>query len=193
MARVLRPAVPAGVRGLRLVRRPSGATTASPRTHRRRCCSALVAAVSASRCPSWLPAAAARGRRPAADPHRGDGLLPARVRRPAGRAARRSRCRARSWSASAPCTFPLILHHDRPAARRTPAGTAALSGSTSQRATCSPALGPFAVGAIYERTGGWTWPPGAAAGADARADHCSAATPPARRTSRTSSTRRHPA
>ena len=55
------------------------------------------------------------------------------------------------------CTFPLILTMIG-LRSRTPAGTAALSGFTQSAGYLLAAVGPFAVGAIYEHTGGWTWP-----------------------------------
>nr|WP_318646784.1 MFS transporter [Nocardioides donggukensis] len=54
-------------------------------------------------------------------------------------------------------TFPLILTLIG-LRSRTPAGTAALSGFTQSVGYLLAALGPFAVGTIYEHTGGWTWP-----------------------------------
>jgi CP family cyanate transporter-like MFS transporter len=54
-------------------------------------------------------------------------------------------------------TFPLILTMIG-LRSRTPAGTAALSGFTQSAGYLLAAVGPFAVGAIYEHTGGWTWP-----------------------------------
>lgn len=55
------------------------------------------------------------------------------------------------------CTFPLIL--SLIALRsRTPEGTAALSGFTQSSGYLLAALGPFAVGATYDASGGWTVP-----------------------------------
>lgn len=55
------------------------------------------------------------------------------------------------------CTFPLILTLIG-LRSRTPSGTAALSGFTQSAGYLLAALGPFAVGAVYDLTGGWTWP-----------------------------------
>jgi CP family cyanate transporter-like MFS transporter len=55
------------------------------------------------------------------------------------------------------CTFPLILTMIG-LRSRTPAGTAALSGFTQSAGYLMAAVGPFAVGTIYEHSGGWTWP-----------------------------------
>jgi CP family cyanate transporter-like MFS transporter len=55
------------------------------------------------------------------------------------------------------CTFPLILSLI-PLRARTAEGTAALSGWTQSAGYLLAALGPFAVGATYDATGGWTWP-----------------------------------
>ncbi|MDT0202767.1 MFS transporter [Nocardioides sp. AE5] len=55
------------------------------------------------------------------------------------------------------CTFPLILSLI-PLRARTTEGTAALSGWTQSAGYLVAALGPFAVGATYDATGGWTWP-----------------------------------
>ena len=55
------------------------------------------------------------------------------------------------------CTFPLILTMIG-LRSHTPAGTAALSGFTQSAGYLLAAVGPFAVGAIYEHTGAWTWP-----------------------------------
>ncbi|WP_245644628.1 MFS transporter [Nocardioides jensenii] len=55
------------------------------------------------------------------------------------------------------CTFPLILTMIG-LRSRTPAGTAALSGFTQSAGYLLAAVGPFTVGAIYDATGGWTWP-----------------------------------
>ena len=55
------------------------------------------------------------------------------------------------------CTFPLVLTLIG-LRSRTPAGTAALSGFTQSAGYLLAALGPFAVGALYDATGGWTWP-----------------------------------
>lgn len=55
------------------------------------------------------------------------------------------------------CTFPLILSLI-PLRSRTAEGTAALSGWTQSAGYLLAALGPFAVGATYDVTGGWTWP-----------------------------------
>lgn len=57
------------------------------------------------------------------------------------------------------CTFPLILTMIG-LRSRTPAGTAALSGFTQSAGYLLAAVGPFTVGAIYDATGGWTWPLG---------------------------------
>ncbi|MDP3891595.1 MFS transporter [Nocardioides sp.] len=57
------------------------------------------------------------------------------------------------------CTFPLIL--SMIALRsRTPEGTAALSGFTQSAGYLLAAAGPFAVGATYDVSGGWTLPLG---------------------------------
>jgi CP family cyanate transporter-like MFS transporter len=54
-------------------------------------------------------------------------------------------------------TFPLILVLVGLRAR-TPEGTAALSGVTQSLGYLVAAAGPFTIGALYEATGGWTWP-----------------------------------
>ena len=54
-------------------------------------------------------------------------------------------------------TFPIVLTLIG-LRSRTPEGTAALSGLTQSLGYLIAAVGPFAVGAIYEATGGWTWP-----------------------------------
>ncbi len=53
--------------------------------------------------------------------------------------------------------FPLVLTLIGLRAR-TPAGTAALSGSTQSAGYLLAAVGPFTVGLLYEATGGWTVP-----------------------------------
>jgi CP family cyanate transporter-like MFS transporter len=53
--------------------------------------------------------------------------------------------------------FPLVLTLIGLRAR-TPAGTAALSGSTQSAGYLLAAAGPFTVGLLYEVTGGWTVP-----------------------------------
>lgn len=58
---------------------------------------------------------------------------------------------------TATTTFPLILVLVGLRAR-TPEGTAALSGVTQSLGYLVAATGPFAVGALYDATGGWTWP-----------------------------------
>ena len=58
---------------------------------------------------------------------------------------------------AATCTFPLILTLIGLRAR-TPSGTAALSGFTQSAGYLLAAVGPFTVGAVYDATGGWTWP-----------------------------------
>jgi CP family cyanate transporter-like MFS transporter len=55
------------------------------------------------------------------------------------------------------CTFPLILVLIG-LRSRTPAGTAALSGSTQSLGYLLAAGGPFVVGTLYDATGGWTAP-----------------------------------
>ncbi len=55
------------------------------------------------------------------------------------------------------CTFPLILTMIG-LRSRTPSGTAALSGFTQSAGYLLAAGGPFAVGALYDATGGWTAP-----------------------------------
>lgn len=55
------------------------------------------------------------------------------------------------------CTFPLVLSLITLRAR-TPEGTAALSGFAQAAGYLLAAVGPFAVGALYDATGGWTWP-----------------------------------
>lgn len=55
------------------------------------------------------------------------------------------------------CTFPLILVLIG-LRSRTPEGTAALSGFTQSVGYLLAAAGPFAIGALYDATGGWTWP-----------------------------------
>ncbi len=54
-------------------------------------------------------------------------------------------------------TFPLILVLVGLRAR-TPEGTAALSGVTQSLGYLVAATGPFTIGAVYDATGGWTWP-----------------------------------
>jgi CP family cyanate transporter-like MFS transporter len=54
-------------------------------------------------------------------------------------------------------TFPIVLTLIG-LRSRTPEGTAALSGLTQSLGYLLAAAGPFAVGAIYDATGGWTWP-----------------------------------
>lgn len=58
---------------------------------------------------------------------------------------------------AATCTFPLILTLIGLRAR-TSSGTAALSGFTQSAGYLLAAVGPFTVGALYDATGGWTWP-----------------------------------
>ncbi len=55
------------------------------------------------------------------------------------------------------CTFPLILTMIG-LRSRTPSGTAALSGFTQSAGYLLAAAGPFAVGALYDASGGWTVP-----------------------------------
>jgi CP family cyanate transporter-like MFS transporter len=55
------------------------------------------------------------------------------------------------------CVFPVVLTLIGLRAR-TPDGTAALSGFTQSLGYLLAALGPFLMGAIYGRTGGWTAP-----------------------------------
>ncbi|NYG58301.1 CP family cyanate transporter-like MFS transporter [Nocardioides daedukensis] len=57
------------------------------------------------------------------------------------------------------CTFPLILSLI-PMRARTAEGTAALSGWTQSAGYLIAAIGPLAVGATYDATGGWTLPLG---------------------------------
>ncbi len=54
-------------------------------------------------------------------------------------------------------TFPIVLTLIG-LRSRTPEGTAALSGLTQSLGYLLAVGGPFAVGAIYDATGGWTWP-----------------------------------
>lgn len=54
-------------------------------------------------------------------------------------------------------TFPIVLTLIG-LRSRTPEGTAALSGLTQSLGYLVAAAGPFAVGAIYDATGAWTWP-----------------------------------
>jgi CP family cyanate transporter-like MFS transporter len=54
-------------------------------------------------------------------------------------------------------TFPIVLTLIG-LRSRTPAGTAALSGLTQSLGYLIAVVGPFAVGAIYDASGGWTWP-----------------------------------
>jgi CP family cyanate transporter-like MFS transporter len=54
-------------------------------------------------------------------------------------------------------TFPIVLTLIG-LRSRTPQGTAALSGLTQSLGYLIAVVGPFAVGAIYDATGGWTWP-----------------------------------
>lgn len=56
-------------------------------------------------------------------------------------------------------TFPLVLTLIGLRAR-TPEGVAALSGWTQSVGYLIAVAGPFGVGALYEVTGGWTWPLG---------------------------------
>ena len=58
---------------------------------------------------------------------------------------------------AATTTFPLILVLVGLRAR-TPEGTAALSGVTQSLGYLVAATGPFTIGAVYDATGGWTWP-----------------------------------
>ena len=58
---------------------------------------------------------------------------------------------------AATSTFPLILVLIG-LRSRTPSGTAALSGFTQSAGYLLAAVGPFTVGALYDVTGGWTWP-----------------------------------
>ncbi len=58
---------------------------------------------------------------------------------------------------AATATFPLVLVLVGLRAR-TPEGTAALSGVTQSLGYLVAATGPFTVGALYDATGGWTWP-----------------------------------
>jgi CP family cyanate transporter-like MFS transporter len=58
---------------------------------------------------------------------------------------------------AATCTFPLILTLIGLRAR-TSSGTAALSGFTQSAGYLLAAAGPFAVGALYDATGGWDAP-----------------------------------
>ena len=53
--------------------------------------------------------------------------------------------------------FPLVLTLIGLRAR-TDAGTAALSGFTQSVGYLLAGFGPFAIGVVYEATGGWTWP-----------------------------------
>lgn len=55
------------------------------------------------------------------------------------------------------CSFPLVLTLVN-LRSRTPAGTAALSGSTQATGYLLAAAGPFAIGVLQEATGGWTVP-----------------------------------
>ncbi len=55
------------------------------------------------------------------------------------------------------CTFALVLTLIG-LRSRTPGGTAALSGFTQSTGYLLAASGPFAVGAVYHATDGWTWP-----------------------------------
>ena len=55
------------------------------------------------------------------------------------------------------CTFALVLTLIGLRAR-TPDGTAALSGFSQSSGYLLAALGPFAVGALHDATGGWTAP-----------------------------------
>ena len=54
-------------------------------------------------------------------------------------------------------TFPIVLTLIG-LRSRTPQGTAALSGLTQSLGYLIAVVGPFAVGAIYDASGGWTWP-----------------------------------
>ena len=56
-------------------------------------------------------------------------------------------------------TFPIVLTLIG-LRSRTPEGTAALSGLTQSLGYLIAAIGPFAVGLLYEASGGWTWPLG---------------------------------
>lgn len=55
------------------------------------------------------------------------------------------------------CTFPLVLTMIG-LRSRTPSGTAALSGFTQSAGYLLAAVGPFATGALYHATDGWTLP-----------------------------------
>lgn len=119
---------------------------------------ALVGLVAAVSIPlsSWLPALAARTRRPrallvgvvACYPVAYAGLLVA----PYSLAA--------VWAlliGVGCCTFPLVLTMIGLRAR-TPAGTAALSGFTQSAGYLLSVAGPFTVGTLYDATGSWTAP-----------------------------------
>lgn len=54
-------------------------------------------------------------------------------------------------------TFPIVLVMIG-LRSRTPQGTAALSGFSQSVGYLLAAAGPFAVGALHDATGGWTWP-----------------------------------
>ncbi|HEU4812375.1 MAG TPA: MFS transporter [Nocardioides sp.] len=54
-------------------------------------------------------------------------------------------------------TFPIVLTLIG-LRSRTPEGTAALSGLTQSLGYLLAAAGPFGVGALYDASGGWTWP-----------------------------------
>jgi CP family cyanate transporter-like MFS transporter len=55
------------------------------------------------------------------------------------------------------CVFPIVLTLIGLRAR-TPDGTAALSGFTQSLGYLIAGIGPFAIGWVYDRTGGWTAP-----------------------------------
>ncbi len=94
-------------------------------------------------------------------------LLPRGIRRPDGHAV----LLAVVWAlfiGAGTATFPLILTLVGLRAR-TPEGTAALSSVTQSLGYLIAAAGPFTIGALYDATGGWTWPLAAAARAGAAA------------------------
>lgn len=119
---------------------------------------ALVGLVAATSIPLslWAPAALARSRRPervmlavmAAYPLGYLGLLiePRTLAVPAA-----------VLVGAGMTTFPLVLVLIGLRAR-TAAGTAALSSVTQSVGYLLAGVGPFAVGLLHERTGGWTWP-----------------------------------
>ena len=166
---VLRAAVAAGLLDLRLVR-PALARQRLLRRRRPGCWSGSSPAVSIP-LSLWLPAAGRPARGPARADARGDGLLPRRLRRADGRAARPARS---SWAllvGVGAVHLPDRADADR-AARAHPARAPPRCPGFTQ-STGLPAGGGRTVRGrrrCYDATGGWTGPLVAARGAGAAAD-----------------------